>query len=221
MVEVMEPTGSSPSQPSGSDPGAILRWGLLILGALALVALGAFYLLRRPEPPMVIKEVPAFDLTHHDGTRLTREDLAGEPWIADFIFTRCAAICPRMTAQMSRVAEALGERSPVKIASFSVDPEHDTPQVLADYAAKHDAGDGWYFLTGDKDAIYTLAQEGFMLGVDASPAGDVATGNDPIIHSNRFVLVDRQNRIRGYYDPFDEADLERLLSELRMVMKER
>ncbi len=215
-----EPAGTSPPQ-SGLSGGAILRWGLLILGALALVALGAFYLLRRPEPPPVIKEVPAFAFTHHDGTTVSREDLGGEPWIADFIFTRCAAICPRMTSQMGRVAEALGPGSAVQIASFSVDPEHDTPQVLADYAAKHGAGDGWYFLTGDKESIYSLCREGFMLGVEASAPADLATGDDPIIHSNRFVLVDRRSRIRGYYDPFDEAELERLLREVRMVLKER
>ncbi len=206
-----------------ATPAAVLRWALLIAGALVLAFLGYLNLARRPAPPLVIKEVPAFALTHHDGTTVTREDLTGEPWIADFIFTRCAAICPRMTAQMSQVSEALGERSPVRIASFSVDPEHDTPEVLADYAAKHDAehGAGWYFLTGETETLYTLCREGFMLGVESSPPAGVAIGDDPIIHSNRFVLVDRQNRIRGYYDPFDSKEIERLLREVKVVLKER
>ena len=197
------------------------RWALLLAGALVLAFLGYLNLARRSPPPPVIKQVPSFALTHHDGTTISREDFAGAPWLADFIFTRCAAICPRMTAQMRHVVEALGEGSPVKIASFSVDPEHDTPEVLAEYAAKHGAGDGWYFLTGEVETIHTLSREGFLLGVDASPPAEVVLGNDPIIHSNRFVLVDRKNRIRGFYDPFDPEGIERLLREVKVVLKER
>ncbi len=203
-----------------TDGAAVLRWTLLIAGLLALVVLGVLNLTRRPEPPPVIKEVPDFALIHHDGTTVTREHFTGEPWIADFIFTSCAAICPRMTARMGRVVDALGAGSPVKIASFSVDPEHDTPEVLAAYATKHGAGDGWYFLTGGRQEIHTLSRDGFMLGIETSPRPEVATGNDPIIHSNRFVLVDRENRIRGYYDSFDDVDIERLLSDVRAVLKE-
>ncbi len=198
-----------------------LRRALLLAGALAVVFLGYLNLSRRPEPPPVIKEVPSFSLTHHDGTTVTREQFTGEPWIADFIFTRCAAICPRMTSQMSHVVESLGEDSPVRIASFSVDPEHDTPDVLAEYARKHGAGDGWYFLTGETETLHKLSREGFMLGVESAPPADIALGNDPIIHSNRFVLIDRQNRIRGYYDPFDPEGIERLLREVKVVLKER
>ncbi len=198
-----------------------LRRALLLAGALVLAFLGYLNLSRRPEPPPVIKEVPTFSLTHHDGTTVTRELFSGEPWIADFIFTRCAAICPRMTSQMNHVVESLGEDSPVRIASFSVDPEHDTPEVLAEYARKHGAGDGWYFLTGETETLHKLSREGFMLGVESTPPADIALGNDPIIHSNRFVLVDRQNRIRGYYDPFDPEGIERLLREVKVVLKER
>ncbi len=203
------------------DLAKALRWTLLGTGALALVFLGYLNLTRRAAPLPVIKEVPAFALTHHDGSTVSREHFAGEPWIADFIFTRCAAICPRMTAQMRHVDEALGEGSPVRIASFSVDPEHDTPEVLADYAARHGAGDGWYFLTGGTEALYSLCREGFMLGVETSPPDDVAIGDDPIIHSNRFVLVDRENRIRGYYDPFEDTEIDRLLGDVKRVLKER
>jgi protein SCO1 len=199
---------------------AALRWALLIAGAAAIVVLGILRLARRSEPPPVIKEVPDFALTHYDGSTVGREQLAGEPWVADFIFTRCPAICPRMTSQMARVAVALGDGSPVRIVSFSVDPEHDTPEVLADYAAQHGAGAGWYFLTGDKEAIYALSREGFLLGLDAAPP-DAVTDDGQILHSNRFVLVDQRGRIRGYYDPFDEAELARLLADVRSVLRER
>jgi len=125
-----------------------------------------------------------------------------------------------MTAQMSRVVESLDKDSPVRVASFSVDPEYDTPEVLKRYAEAHDAGESWYFLTGDAEAIHTLSREGFLLGVDASPSPEIA-GNDPILHSNRFVLVDSKSRIRGFYDPFDETELDRLHRDLRSVSKEQ
>lgn len=195
-------------------------WGLSILTVLLLVAVGLAAHRSKVDPLPVIAEVPDFTFTHHDRTTIRREDLRGSPWIADFIFTRCPAICPRMTAQMSRVAKALGEETPIRIASFSVDPEHDTPEVLARYAEANGAGKGWYFLTGAVEAIHALSREGFLLGVDASPTPEIA-GNDPILHSNRFVLVDSQSRIRGYYDPFDEAELERLLDDVRSLLVER
>ncbi len=200
---------------------AALRWALLAVGAAAIAVLGVLTLAERSEPPPVIKEVPDFALTHHDGSTVGREQLLGEPWIADFIFTRCPAICPRMTSQMARVAGALGDGSPVRFVSFSVDPEHDTPEVLADFAARHGAGDGWYFLTGETETLHSLSREGFLLGVETSPPEGVAAGNDLVIHSNRFVLVDRQGRIRGFYDPFDEEGIQRLLGDVRAVVRER
>ncbi len=198
------------------------RWLLLTLPVLAVMVLigaGLVSRQRHSAPLPVIAQVPDFEFTHYDGSKVTRDHLLGAPWIADFIFTRCPAICPRMTAQMKHVADALGDNSPVRIASFSVDPEHDTMEVLANYAKAHGAGDGWYFLTGDKQAIHTLSREGFLLGVDDSPsddsaAEDGAAEDGPILHSNRFVLVDDQSRIRGFYDPFDTVDLERLLKDV-------
>lgn len=198
---------------AGRDPRkTLLLWGLAVLAVSALTVVG---LAKRPRLPRlpVIAQVPDFALTHHDGSTLTRQDLAGAPWIADFIFTRCPAICPRMSEQMSRVQDGLGPTSPVKIVSITVDPEHDTPQVLADYARRHHAGKSWYFLTGEPNAIHSLSRDGFLLGVDASPTPEQAAGSGPILHSTRFVLVDVESRIRGYYDPFDDADLERLLRD--------
>ena len=193
-------------------------WVLSIAAVVAILVAGFLSRKWRAEPLPVIQQVPEFALTHHDGSTVTRDDFLGAPWIADFIFTRCAAICPRMTAQMKRVTEALGKGSQVKIASFSVDPEHDTPEVLASYAAAHGAGEGWYFLTGEVETIHGLCREGFLLGVDASPPEDVRIGGDPIVHSNRFVLIDAESRIRGYYDPFDEDELARLVADLRRLI---
>ena len=214
MAEAATERPGSPSSGRRYPRFALALWGLSIAIVVTLVAIGL--VVRQRQPPLpVIKEVPAFTLTHHDGTTVTQETFHGVPWVADFIFTRCPAICPRMTSQMKRVAGALG--SEYRIVSFSVDPEHDTPEVLRDYAAKHGAGEGWYFLTGDVDAIGPLCREGFLLALDASPPPDATTDDGPIIHSNRFVLIDAENHIRGYYDPFDEDELQRLVEDARRL----
>ncbi len=212
-----------PPAASGPPPW---RLGLLLAGGLAVVLVGLFSALtlsRRAasHPPLpVLAQVPDFTLVRHDGRPTARADLAGAPWIADFIFTRCAAICPGMTRRMHRVAGSLPVDTAVRLVSVSVDPEHDTPEVLARYAERHGAGAGWDFLTGDREAIRTLTVEGFLLGLDTtSPA---TAGGDPVIvHSNRFVLVDAESQIRGYYDAFDDAEIERLLGDVdRLLAKE-
>ncbi len=213
---------TDPSQPrsSGVSPVMVLLWGILGAVILGLVAAGVwtFQAARRPTLP-VIAEVPDFSLVDRDGSRLSRADFAGAPWIADFIFTRCAVFCPRMTLEMTRVQEGLPADAGVRLASFSVDPEHDTPEVLAAYAEQHGAGESWHFLTGEVEAIEALATRGFLLAVDRSPPPGVGVG--PIVHSNRFVLVDGAAQIRGYYDSFDRAEIERLLGDVRALLKER
>lgn len=198
-----------------------LLWGVLVLTILFLVVLGG--LKDRPaavpqQPLLVIAEVPDFELTHRDGSTIDLDHFRGQPWVADFIFTRCVAICPRMSYQMKRVAEALGPSTAVQIASISVDPEHDTPAVLHEYAQRYDAGKNWYFLTGEREAIHTLTTKGFLLGLETDPDPALTNGVDPIIHSNRFVLVDREARIRGYYDPFEEGEVERLLEDVERLL---
>lgn len=220
------PTTSPPEQVSDHplDATPLGRWllrGLPVLAVLVLIAAGLASHQRPANELPIIARVPDFTLTHHDGSTVGLERFLGTPWIADFIFTRCPAICPRMTAQMKQVTERLGDDSPVRIASFSVDPEHDTPEVLARYAESHDAGSDWYFLTGDKQAIYNLSRDGFMLGIDDEPPPGELADSGPILHSNRFVLVDAQGRIRSYYDPFDTAEIERLHVDVRELLESR
>lgn len=194
----------------------------LLLGAL-VVAMGAVPLMfifrdlasSRTPAPAVVREVPAFRLTGRDGRAVTLGDLAGSPWVADFIFTRCAGTCPRMTAEMRR----LGERLPagVRRVSFTVDPAYDTPEVLSRYAEAFGADvDGWWSLTGDESTLHSLAREGFLLGVEPGAGSD----QEPIVHSTRFVLVDGRGRIRGYYDAFEEEGRARLLADLGAVLEE-
>ena len=162
----------------------------------------------------VYGEVPDFALVDQRGQPVTRHDLLGHVWIADFIFTRCAGQCPMMTAQMAELARQLP--SEARFVSLSVDPTHDAPNVLADYAASHGAlSEQWRFVTGSPEAIYRLSTKGFHLSVE--PQGGTAA--EPIIHSARFVLVDQTGRIRGYYDGTDAEAVSRLLMDATALVR--
>lgn len=194
-----------------------LLWGTLVVVLIAVFAAALIQQLRRPEPPPVLGQVPDFTLTNRDGRTVRRADLAGKPWIADFIFTRCPASCPIMTARMARLNRELPSDSAVRLVSFTVDPDHDTPQVLQQYAASFKAPGRWLFLTGDKQALYHLSREGFKLGIEMNP--QPASGSiEPILHSTRFVLVDGEGRIRGYYDGFDEESMGKLEVDLGAIV---
>lgn len=191
-----------------------LLWGFLVVALLAVAGAAARQMLRRPEPPPVLGEVPDFALINRDGREVRRADLAGAPWIADFIFTRCGASCPMMSQRMARLERELPRDLGVRFVSFSVDPEHDTPPVLQEYAKSFGAPGRWLFLTGDKQAIHRLSKEGFKLAVDdATPANP----DEPILHSTRFVLVDAEGRIRGYYEAFDEEAMQKLMREVEAL----
>lgn len=159
----------------------------------------------------VFGNIPDFTLTERSNRTVQREDLAGSIWVADFIFTRCGGICPVMSANMRKLQDMLP--ADVRFLSFSVDPEYDTPAVLADYADRFGADrDRWLFLTGDQQALYKLSSEGFKLAVanDGSEA-------EPITHSSRFVLIDREGQIRGYYGMDDKGSLGRLAEDARQL----
>jgi protein SCO1/2 len=210
------------STPSGGVPELAL-WGLLVTAILILVLFAALRGAPSTEPaaPLpVIAEVPAFELVGRGGEVITAEHFRGEPWVADFIFTRCVAVCPRMSMQMKKVVGSLGEDTSIRFVSISVDPEHDTPEVLSAYAERYEAGEDWYFLTGERAAIHRLIKEGFLLPFDPDPDPELTNGIDPIVHSNRFVLVDREGRIRATYDPFERDALERLEADARRLLAE-
>lgn len=190
-----------------------LIWGILV-AALAVVALATFERRgQRAAPPPILGEVPAFSLTNRDGRTVSRDDLAGTPWIADLLFTRCTLVCPAMTARMARLDRTLPAEG-LRLVSLSIDPEHDTPQVLEAFASAVDASDRWLFLTGDLAVIDPLVRDGLKLAVDRLSAEEAPDPGTRIVHSDRFLLIDPQGRIRGYYDPFDPASIERLEHDL-------
>jgi protein SCO1/2 len=173
---------------------------------------------RRGDSPPPLGRVPVFSLTNRDGATVTLRSLAGAPWVANFIFTRCALSCPRMTEQMRGLGSLLPETQRVRRVSFTVDPEYDTPKVLQLYAETWQIeDDDWLFLTGDRDAIRELVTGGFKLGFESEPPAEVANPLEPILHSTRFVLVDANGAIRGYYDAFRPGEVQRLVDDLAAV----
>src|SRR5438128_2980219 len=109
--------------------------------------------------------VPPFTLTERSGRRVSRDDLHGLVWVVDFIYTECTETCPMQSLQLARLQREFQDVADLRLVSITVDPEHDTPEILARYAVRYGAGDRWWFLTGDKRDIYCLAEQGFRLGV--------------------------------------------------------
>jgi protein SCO1/2 len=156
-----------------------------------------------------ISDVPDFSLIDQNGKPVKESQFAGHPWIADFIFTTCASLCPTMSAEMSQLQSRVP--ADVRLVSFSVDPDHDTPAVLKEYAAKYHADPGrWTFLTGDLKT-QTRVVRGMKLGF--SPA----QGDTPIQHDEHFELVDGQGKIRGFYDSFVPQRIDALVQDARSL----
>lgn len=190
------------------------------LGAvLVFVLLAALWSLRNTvgstvDPP-VIGPVPAFTLIERSGRPISRDDLAGTPWVADFIFTRCTGMCPALSTRMAELRRRLREQGlRARLVSFSVDPSHDTPEVLREYATHFGADENWLFVTGDRDALYRLIGQGFRLSVADRPTEQAGDGDELVTHSDRFVLVDAAGRIRGYYHGADLDAVPTLLRDL-------
>ena len=197
------------------------------LRRLALVmALGAALMMvvrdavaHRSAPPSLPRygRLPDVALTDHQERPMTLSTLKGSVWIADFMLTRCAGQCPLMSAQMAMLQRELQDVREVQLISFSVDPSYDTPQRLAAYAAHWGAdASRWRFVTGDPDAMTRLIQTGFHLAV-----GPGESAREPMTHSTRLVLVDRQGAMRGYYEVGDAPALRKLREDARRLARER
>ncbi|HEX5432284.1 MAG TPA: SCO family protein [Bryobacteraceae bacterium] len=156
--------------------------------------------------------VPNFTLTDQTGSTFKSAPvLDGHVWIADFMFTTCPGPCPRMSSQMRQVQKAL-EGSDARLVSFTVDPQRDTPQVLAQYAKNYSAKPGvWYFLTGPTATLDHLDRDVFHLGdVDGS-----------LEHSTRFILVDRHSKVRGFYLTSEQDAISRVIADAKNLLRDR
>jgi cytochrome oxidase Cu insertion factor (SCO1/SenC/PrrC family) len=227
-------------------------WGVFGVALAVVIGAGVVGLQQAPRQAMQdalrpFGTVPDFALRERSGRLVTRDTLQGKVWIVDFIFTRCVEECPLVSTRMARLQEALAAETDLRLVSITVDPEHDTPEVLSRYAESFGAhAERWLFLTGDKAAIYRLARDGFRLGVvDPNEAPQSSTlprflpaftpasawahhgshvpdqTRQAILHSARLVLVDRQGQIRQYYDSRDDDSLRRVQDHAKRLLRER
>ena len=209
----------------------------------------------------VFGALPDFSLTERSGRNVTLADLREKVWIANFIYTHCTDTCPLQSARMAKLQDDFAGERDLRLVSITVDPARDTPRVLVGYAARYGADpQRWLFLTGEKQAIYALAQQGFHLSVEAPEAPRMPdrmrrrpmdradrqegmSGRTPahvlsglleptpayahsdfqipsFLHSSWFVLVDRQARMRGYYQSDDETTLQRLRRDTKTLLRD-
>ena len=207
----------------------LLLWSVLAI-VLAASAAGGLYRLVRPgvhagaaggESLPVLGELPSFTLTERSGRTVGSADLKGRPWIASFVFTRCTGVCPAVSGAMAAVQARIRERggSRARLVSFSVDPGHDTPEVLGGYARGFGAdAERWWFLTGEKEPLYRLIRDGFRLSVAELGPGETAPPDgDLITHSDRMVLIDGELRIRGYYHGREPEAVAKLIADLERI----
>ena len=160
------------------------------------------------------RSLGSFRLQERSGRIVTGDDLADRVAIASFIFTRCPLSCPRITGVMKDLQGRLAGTD-VLLVSISVDPEHDTPAVLSDYARRFGASpDRWWFLTGPKATIYALIRDRFLLSLMETSAPDPSTGVEAIAHSDRLALIDR-GRIAGLFESDDPQAVEALVARAR------
>ncbi len=245
-------------------------WGGLILVLIGVAGAGTWSLVRERMAAMrasadrssrlpVYGSVPDFSLIERSGRRVERSALLGKIWVVNFMYTHCSDTCPLQSAEMARLQADLATEPDVRLVSITVDPKRDTPQVLSRYADRFRANKGrWLFLTGEREAIYRLAQDGLYLPVSGSihgvrltgitkpkqdepdrsagsaqirgalgralePSPAIAAGRTPrtrVLHASRFVLIDRNARIRNYYDSTDLDSLRQLRQDVKALLQE-
>lgn len=161
--------------------------------------------------------VADFSLVDQTGDRITRDSLKGQMWIASFIFTRCLGPCPLMSYKIAQLQKEIPASEKIQFISFSVDPEYDTPAVLAKYAASYNADPArWHFLTGDKKSVYEMIRNSFKLAVEEVTGKEVK--DTDFVHSTLFVLVDKGGVIRGYYNSVENEAVEKLRKDIKQWM---
>jgi len=195
--------------------GQPLFWVLVVGVLLGWPLAGA--LRRHPalQSLPVMATLGDFTLRDQTGKNFGTAELRGKVWVANFIFTNCSTVCPRLSKKMSEVQQRsrnLGNA--IRLVSFSVDPEHDTPDVLAEYAKRQHANPRvWSFLTGDLASIERAVIGGLKIGM-----GHEGEAPQTIFHDNHFVLIDARMRVRGYYLVEDAGEVDRLLRDVGLLM---
>ncbi len=210
-----------------------------LIPSIIIVVIGitiAYFMISKPKPlkiynpadinPKLVDEslqgttknhsVGDFNLIDQDGKNVTPKDFEGKIYITDFFFVTCPTICPKMTDQMLRVYEEFNENGDILFLSHTVMPEEDSVPVLKEYADKHNIlSERWKLVTGDKKHIYDLARKTYFAAVTEGDGG-----KDDFIHTENFILVDKEKRLRGFYDGTSKKDVDRLIKDIYTLLAE-
>ena len=210
----------------------------LVLLVLSIIIVGLFYIALKPkevlpvfQPAMVTPElvdesiqfvkkyhtIAPFSMTNQNGETITEKEYDNTIYIADFFFTTCPSICPIMTKNMYTLQERLVDLPQVKLLSFSVTPQIDSVAQLKRYALKNKVDDmRWNLVTGDKKEIYALARKSYLVVKDDGDGGPY-----DMIHTENFVLVDKQKRIRGFYDGTQLEAMDDIFRDIELLVSEK
>lgn len=167
----------------------------------------------------VLSYVHPFSFSNQEGRRITERDVAGKVYVAEYFFTTCKGICPKMNTNMKKVYEEFKDEKGFLILSHTVDPETDSIGRLKHYADSLQVNaNKWYFLTGSKDSLYKIARNSYLLD-------DPKNGNDDIknqfIHTQFFALVDKQGQVRKIYDGLKNDELKELSADIKKLLNEK
>ena len=210
----------------------------LVMGILSIPIVLFIYRAKKPNPvlpiyqpamvdPILVDEsiqyvkkyhrIDDFSMTNQNKENITHLDYDDHIYVADFFFTTCPSICPMMTENMVYLQSLLNDLPEIKLLSFSVTPAIDTPEVLKAYAQQKGVNDSqWNLLTGDKKEIYNLARRSYLV-VQEDGNGD----EHDMIHTENFVLIDRQRRIRGYYDGTQREAMDQIRADIDILLQEK
>jgi protein SCO1/2 len=213
------------------------RWFLSVVIVLSTIILALFYSALKPKkmlliynPSMVNPElvdstvqyiskyhtISDFSFTNQNGKIITQKDYEGKIYVADFFFTTCSSICPKMTTNLAEIQKAILNNPKVMLLSHTVFPETDSVSVLKKYAVKNGVIDSkWNLVTGDKKQIYTMARKSYL----AVKLGKPNQLYD-MVHTENFVLVDAKRRVRGFYDGTNKEDIQRLIEDIDFLCSE-
>jgi protein SCO1/2 len=191
-----------------------LFWVLFLLFGFSFPIYKSLNRTLPPELP-IISQVPEYELISENGQRFGSKDLKGRVYLANFVFSRCPTVCPKMLGEIEKIQKRVrGTGQKVAVVTFTVDPDYDNEKVLFDLARQHNANPYvWTFLTGsDKEALFKLYRDGFKVGVEQNPQDlfDIA-------HSEKIVLVDAENRVRGFYS-FETNSINQLMIDVGLLI---
>ena len=161
-------------------------------------------------------QIPDFEFINQDSVKITQKDFVGKIYVADFFFTTCPTICPKMKTQMLRIYNKFKDNPKVAILSHTIDPRHDTPAVLKEFSKNLGIQNSmWQMVTGDKAKIYEIGQKSYMVSATDDP-----TQPGGIVHSGAFILVDKNRHIRGIYDGTEPERVDKLMADMEILLKE-